>query len=106
MHGVDYVFQAAALKQVPSCEFFPIEAVNDLVEIRQQYPGLKLLGGFNKKALFADSSRESIDEEISRVVSVTAKGGYIPHVDHAVSADVTWDNFKYYRFKLNEILDK
>ncbi|MBK6282712.1 MAG: polysaccharide biosynthesis protein [Draconibacterium sp.] len=26
MRGVDYVFQAAALKQVPSCEFFPIEA--------------------------------------------------------------------------------
>ncbi|MDR2600776.1 MAG: polysaccharide biosynthesis protein [Oscillospiraceae bacterium] len=27
MKGVDYVFQAAALKQVPSCEFFPLEAV-------------------------------------------------------------------------------
>lgn len=27
MYGVDYVFQAAALKQVPSCEFFPLEAV-------------------------------------------------------------------------------
>ena len=27
MHGVDYIFQAAALKQVPSCEFFPVEAV-------------------------------------------------------------------------------
>ena len=27
MHGVDFIFSAAALKQVPSCEFFPMEAV-------------------------------------------------------------------------------
>lgn len=32
MYGVDYVFHAAALKQVPSCEFFPMEAVRTNVE--------------------------------------------------------------------------
>ncbi len=32
MHGVDYVFSAAALKQVPSCEFFPMEAMHTNVE--------------------------------------------------------------------------
>jgi UDP-glucose 4-epimerase len=32
MQGVDYIFSAAALKQVPSCEFFPMEAVHTNVE--------------------------------------------------------------------------
>jgi len=33
LYGVDYIFQTAALKQVPSCEFFPMETFKDLQKI-------------------------------------------------------------------------
>jgi hypothetical protein len=78
---------------------FPIEAVNDLTAIREQYPKLQLLGGVNKKVLFGDSNKEKIDKELDKISKVMASGGYIPHIDHAVSEDVTWENFKYYREK-------
>lgn len=59
MHGVDYIFHAAALKQVPSCEFFPIEAVKTNV-----------LGTEN--VLTA-----AIEEEVKRVICLsTDKAAY------------------------------
>jgi uroporphyrinogen-III decarboxylase len=85
---------------------FPFEAVNDISKVREKYPRLKMMGGFNKKVLFKGSDREKIDAEIEKVSNVMKKGGYIPHVDHAVSEDVTWENFKYYRERLNYLIDK
>ncbi len=85
---------------------FPIEAVNSLEKIRDEYPDLRLLGGFDKRVLFEDSDRHRIDEELEKVKKVMDKGGYIPHIDHAVSEDVTWENFRYYRNRLNDMCDR
>ncbi len=84
---------------------FPIEAVNDIEKIRESYPRLALLGGFNKKALFKDSGFKQIDIELEKTGRLLRKGGYIPHIDHAVSEDVTWEYFRYYRTRLNDICD-
>ncbi|MBM3705447.1 MAG: hypothetical protein FJW66_02870 [Actinobacteria bacterium] len=84
---------------------FPVEAVNDIAAIRKNFPQLVLLGGFDKRVLFADSNFKRIENELSKTETVMKTGGYIPHIDHAVSEDVTWENFKYYRKRLNEIID-
>ncbi len=83
---------------------FPIEAVNDIVEIRKKYPALNLLGGVDKRPLI-NGSREDIDRELGRIRPLLCEGGYIPHIDHAVPMDIGWNSFRYYREELNNIID-
>jgi len=87
---------------------YPFEraAGNDLLRIRKKFPGFQLLGGIDKRVLFGDSNRAKIDEELSVAVELLKKGRYIPHIDHFVSQDCTWENFSYYRKELNRIIDR
>lgn len=48
MNGVDYVFHAAALKQVPSCEFFPMEAVRTNIIGTENVLNAAIQSGVNK----------------------------------------------------------
>lgn len=48
MHGVDYVFHAAALKQVPSCEFYPMEAVRTNVLGAENVMNAAVAGGVKR----------------------------------------------------------
>jgi UDP-glucose 4-epimerase len=48
LHGVDYVFHAAALKQVPSCEFFPMEAMRTNIQGTDNLIGAALDAGVQK----------------------------------------------------------
>jgi UDP-N-acetylglucosamine 4,6-dehydratase len=59
MQGVDYVFHAAALKQVPSCEFFPVEAVRtnvlgceNVLDSAQQHKVKKVIVLSTDKAVY------------------------------------------------------
>jgi uroporphyrinogen decarboxylase len=76
----------------------------DLVKIRKDYPGLKIAGGINKMKLFGETGE--IDRELEKIPFLLKEGGYIPFVDHSVPPLVSWDNFVYYREKLNNIINK
>ena len=85
---------------------YPFEraAGNDLLRIREAFPEFQILGGFDKRVLFEGSNRAAIEAELAVVEALLQKGRYIPHVDHFVSQDCTWENFSYYRRRLNDII--
>lgn len=85
---------------------YPFEraAGNDMLRIRKNYPDFQLIGGIDKRVLFEDSTRDRIDRELAIVEEMLGKGRYIPHIDHFVSQDCTWDNFTYYRKRLNKMI--
>lgn len=53
MAGVDYVFHAAALKQVPSCEFYPMEAVHTNVTGTENVLNAAIANGVNRVVLLS-----------------------------------------------------
>ena len=48
----------------------------------------------------------SIDESLAVAGELLGTGGYIPYVDHSVPPQVSWGDFRYYREKLNSLLDR
>jgi uroporphyrinogen decarboxylase len=83
---------------------FEVNASMDVVETRKAFPRLQILGGIDKTQLALD--RKAIDRELEARVTpeMLRHGGYIPHVDHQVPPDVSWENFKYYRERLAALI--
>jgi len=83
-----------------TCE---VQSGMDVVELREAHPKMALIGGMDKKVLA--KGREAIDAELDRKIPrMLESGGYIPLVDHQVPPDVSWENFVYYREKLNRMI--
>lgn len=67
----------------------------DPCEYRRRFgPGLRIMGGFNKRILA--SSTDEIKREIERLAPLVEEGGFIPFCDHRVPADVGFANYLFY----------
>jgi len=85
---------------------YPMEvaAGMDIVEVRKKFPKLQITGGIDKRVLAKDKS--SIDRELEGKIPYMLKhGGYIPHIDHNIPPDVPFENFIYYRKRLEELIE-
>lgn len=84
--------------------FLPMDvnAGMDIVKVRQEFPGLRFIGGFNK--LCIAEGREAIDREFGRILPVIRGGGYIPGSDHQVAPSTSLENYRYYIQRLKEVM--
>ncbi len=84
---------------------FEVNANMDVVAVRKAFPRLQMMGGLDKVQLA--KGKAAIDAELdAKIPYMLRQGGYIPHVDHHVPPDVSWDNFAYYRTRLNQMIEK
>jgi len=83
---------------------FPMEAVNDIIKIRNEFPGLQIIGGVDKRIALNDNTRD-MDKEFEKIGILLKKGGYIPHIDHSIPMDTDFARFKQYRTRLNRHID-
>ena len=85
---------------------FPLEAAHtNAYRIAERF-GMRvaLRGYFDKRALIA--GKDAIDREWERLMPLLRRGAFIPHTDHRVPPDVSWENYRYYRMKKCEIIGK
>lgn len=81
---------------------FEQQAGNDIIEIRSSYPRFQILGGIDKNKLLLD--KEAIRDELRCLDEMIKLGGYIPFADHIIQPNVSWENFKFYREELKDII--
>lgn len=84
--------------------FLPMDvnAGMDIVKVREKFPTLKFIGGFNK--LMIAEGKEAIDKEFERILPVIRGGGYIVGSDHQVAPSTSLENYKYYISRLKEVM--
>jgi Uroporphyrinogen decarboxylase (URO-D) len=75
---------------------FPLEVASGIhpETLRQDHGAIRMMGGVDKTVLLLEKS--DIKKELLKLKPLVDQGGYIPHVDHRVQADVSYENYLYY----------
>jgi uroporphyrinogen decarboxylase len=81
---------------------FEVQAGNDIVACRKQYPILGIMGGLDKSALA--KGRRELHRELDRAERMLALGGWVPGFDHLIPPDASWDNFEYFMEHLKKMV--
>ena len=81
---------------------FEVAAGCDVVEVGKQFPDLVMSGGIDKRVLA--KGKDEIDRYLERIIPpMRERGGYIPTCDHGVPAEVSYENYLYYRRRMVEL---
>jgi len=85
---------------------FPVEAAHtDGYKIKEEFGDRVAMRGYvDKRALI--SGKEAIDAELARLKPLLERGGFVPHTDHLVPPDVSWENYCYYRQQKCRLIGK
>ena len=82
---------------------FEVAAGSDIIEFRKKYPKLGIMGGIDKQEIA--KGKESIDRELKRISAMFDQPGYIASLDHLIHPEISWEDFRYFVFRLKEIID-
>lgn len=83
---------------------YPFEAGAgcNVVEVRQRYPSLGIIGGLRKETMIY--GKEAIDKEMEKARRYIKLGQFIPGPDHFVLSNVSWANYRYFMERLREVV--
>jgi len=82
---------------------FEVHAGMDVTKVREAFPDFVICGGLDKSCI--GKGKDAIDEMLKPVDAMIKKGGYIPFADHFVPVDCSFEDFSYYRRRLNDIIE-
>jgi uroporphyrinogen decarboxylase len=92
------IWLEAGADVVHPCE---IAANCNPLEFRSRYPGCRLHGGLDKRAIA--QGRAGVDAELRLIQPLLKEGAYIPSIDHFVPHDISFETYLYYVERRREI---